>query len=326
MRSAAKLELKRYSTADLPPADRHEAWINRDWPSLAPVYRTTPLEPFDTVSDRLRLGDLVVHYSSITAQRWERDAAMRRSCDSDSLTVAITLAGEARGIMGERAFRTGAGSVMLSDLSQTSSHESTASRTILLALPRAVATEAGLKVAELHGAVLRSSAAAMLGPHLMGLRKAVPELMEEDGPLLARSVLDLLGLAVATSGRVGAAPALGRGAAELAARWAIERELGSPRLTIANLCRRLQVSRTTLHRLFETEGGVQAYIRGRRLEAVRRALSDVAGDEPIYALAERLGFSDAAHLSRLFRARYGLTPSDYRAKARDERGADPPAR
>jgi AraC-like DNA-binding protein len=30
-----------------------------------------------------------------------------------------------------------------------------------------------------------------------------------------------------------------------------------------------------------------------------------------------LGFSDAAHLSRLFRARYGSAPSDYRAGMRD---------
>ena len=55
---------------------------------------------------------------------------------------------------------------------------------------------------------------------------------------------------------------------------------------------------------------MQAYIRGRRLEAVRLALADPAAREPIYTLAERFGFSDAAHLSRLFRARYGLTPSD----------------
>jgi AraC-like DNA-binding protein len=48
---------------------------------------------------------------------------------------------------------------------------------------------------------------------------------------------------------------------------------------------------------------------------VRRALLDPARDDPLYVLAERLGFSDAPHLSRLFRARYGLTPSAWRARA-----------
>ncbi|HKR24793.1 MAG TPA: hypothetical protein VJS15_06005, partial [Allosphingosinicella sp.] len=199
--AAAKLVLHRFSTADLPIGQRHEAWRNRDWPSLAPGYRTVPLQPFDTASDRLRIGPLVVQYSRISAQRWERDAAMLRSHDPDALNVVITLAGQARGVMGARTFRTGAGSVQLCDLAQTSLHESTASRTVLVSVPRAVAAERGLDVAGLHGVVLRSSAAAMLGPHLLGLREAVPELTEEDGPLLARGFLDLLSVAVASSER-----------------------------------------------------------------------------------------------------------------------------
>lgn len=325
MRSAAKLALQHYSTADLPLGQRHEAWVNRDWPSLAPIYRTVPLEPFDTVSDRLRLGELVVHYSRISAQRWERDISMLRSHDPDALTVVITLAGAARGVMGARSFRTGAGSVQLCDLAQTSSHESTASRTILVTVPRALAIERGLDVSGLHGAVLRSGAAAMLGPHLLGVREAVPELIVEDGPVLARTFLDLLSIAIASSERGATSPANGRGSAPATlARAEIEQQLGSPSLTIANLCRRLGMSRTGLHRLFEAEGGVQAYIRDRRLEAARRALADPAGAEPIYALAERLGFSDGAHLSRLFRARYGLTPSDHRARAKGEGATDRP--
>ena len=85
---------------------------------------------------------------------------------------------------------------------------------------------------------------------------------------------------------------------------------------MANLCRRLGLSRSSLHRLFEQEGGVQAFIRERRLEAARLALGDPANREPIYAIAERLGFSDAAHLSRLFRERFGQSPSDFRMQSR----------
>jgi AraC-like DNA-binding protein len=314
MRSAKCLAVERYATVDLSPVDRHEAWVHRDWPSLAPVYRTIPIEPFDVVSDRLRLGQLTVTYCGMTGQRWERDASMLRSHDPDAMCAAITLAGEARGIMGEKAFRTGAGCVQFTDLTQPSAHVSSASHTILCAVPRALAAQRGLDVSALHGLVLRSGAAAMLGPHLLGLRRAAPDLAAADAPLLERTVLDLLVLAVGASGREVSLPASGRAAAMLiAAREEIERRLESPSLTIANLCRALGISRTTLHRLFEPEGGAQAYIRTRRLEAAKRLLADPGNMEPIYAVAERLGFSDAAHLSRLFRARYGLTPSDYRA-------------
>lgn len=320
MRSAARLAIQHYSTAELPARDRHEAWANRGWPSMAPAFRTTPLQPFDTASDWLRLGELVIHYTRMTGQRWERDAAMLRSHHPDALSVAITLAGEARGRMGETDFRTGAGSVQLCDLAQTSIHESAASRTILVSVPRPIAAARGLDVKALHGTVLRSGAAALLAPHLLGLRETAPELDLDDGALLGRTVLDLLCVAVASSGQAAAPSAAARtGASAIAARREIEALLGSPSLTAASLCRRLGVSRTTLHRLFEAEGGVQAYVRGRRLEAARRALADPANAEPIHALAERLGFSDAPHLSRLFRTRYGLAPSDYRAWARAAR-------
>jgi AraC-like DNA-binding protein len=313
MRNRASLSRQYFSTSGLPAGDRHEAWVNRHWPSLAPVYRTTPLEPFDTASESLQLGALNVHFTAMTAQRWERDPAMRRSWDPDALAVAITVAGEARGTMGGHAFRTGPGSVQLTDLAQASAHESTASRTIFIAIPRATAAERGLDVGALHGRVLRSGAAAMLAPHLLGVREAAGELSANDGALLAGTFLDLLGLAVATADRPAQRANAGRAGAAFAARAAIEDGLGAPS-SIAGLCRKLGISRTTLHRLFEGEGGVQAYMRGRRLEAVRRALLDPGCTEPLYALAERLGFSDAAHLSRLFRAHYGLSPSDYRAR------------
>lgn len=311
MRGSSMLSVQYYSTADLPAAERHEAWVGRHWPSLAPIFRTAPLEPFDTRSETLQIGELAIVFSTITAQRWTRDRSMLRSSDPDSLLVIITAAGQAQGVMGDLGFRTGTGSVQLTDTSQTSVHDSTASRTIMISIPRAVATARGLDPRALHGRVLPSSAATMLGPHALGLRAAAPELTEADGAIAASTFLDLLGLAVATS-----EPRIqrtSRAAAGALARATIEAGLGQPSLTIAGLCRQLGISRTSLHRLFEEEGGVQAYIRGRRLEAVRRSLIDPLGREPIYAIAERLGFSDAAHLSRLFRARYGLTPSDFRA-------------
>lgn len=316
MRSRSGLGLHRFSTSDVPAQDRHETWVNRDWPSLAPVYRTEPLEPFAVASESLRLGQIFVHYTTITAQRWIRDRDMLRSWGPDALTVVLTLEGEAHGTLGKRAFRTGPGSVQLCDLSQSSSHISSASRTILVIIPRAAATARGLDVAALHGIVLHSGAAAMLAPNLLSLREVAPTLTDEEGVLLGGTFLDLLVLALASVGHPGQVAATGRSAASLIARRTIEQRLGSPALTIANLCRELAISRTTLHRLFENDGGVQAYIRGRRLEAVRVALGDPAGVEPIYALAERFGFSDAAHLSRLFRTRYGFTPSDHRAQAR----------
>jgi len=100
------------------------------------------------------------------------------------------------------------------------------------------------------------------------------------------------------------------------ARAEIETRLGSATLTVATLCRVLGMSRSALYRLFEDEGGVHAYVTRRRLESVAAALGESSERDRIADIAERWGFCDAAYLGRLFRERFGMTPSDYRAFSR----------
>jgi len=311
------IRVDRFSTDGIAPRDRHEAWANRLWPSIGPLFESKPTEDFHNRTDTVDLGTFKLFYSGITASAWERSAEMLRSHDPEALNVLLMLEGSAKGEMAGGAFRHTPGTVLFGDVAQTSRHVSTASRTVRLVLPRAQALEMGFDMRAMHGLVLDSQASLLLTQHLAGLPRLLPELHAEDGPRVARTVLDLLALAVSVSGRVTPPdPNTRRSIAAIRARDEIERRLESPNLTVDQLSGSLGISRTSLQRLFEGEGGVGTYIRGRRLEAVRRALDDPRNGETIAAIADRLGFSDAAHLSRLFRARYGRTPTDYRAAAR----------
>lgn len=71
-----------------------------------------------------------------------------------------------------------------------------------------------------------------------------------------------------------------------------------------------------LQRRFTAEIGVPpaAYVGRVRLEAARRAL--VEGDEPVDAVARRLGFGTAETLRRTFHRHLGVAPSEYRARFR----------
>ncbi len=51
---------------------------------------------------------------------------------------------------------------------------------------------------------------------------------------------------------------------------------------------------------------------GQRLDRACAALGQLEPPEPISNIAHRLGFGDATHLSRSFRKRYGMSPSEYR--------------
>jgi AraC-like DNA-binding protein len=69
-----------------------------------------------------------------------------------------------------------------------------------------------------------------------------------------------------------------------------------------------------LHKLFETEQATVAdWVRRRRLERCRRDLLDPGlSHEAASTIADRWGFTSAAHFSRAFRAEYGLPPGEYR--------------
>lgn len=305
-----------YSTAGMPPEERHEAWSERAWPSVAAVFASTPIGEFSTSADFVPLGAMMVSYSEGTARQLDRTSEKIASDGIDVLGVGILLEGTMQGMAAARPFRIEAGEIVLLDAGQPSEVSLSVSRSIQLAVPRAMASEAGFDVAAMHGLVIKAAAATMLVSHVRRVREALPYLSAEEGPRVARTVLDMLVLAVHATERsdfvAEEAPA---SSLALRARSEIRDNLGSPSLTIANLCRRLHVSRSTLHRLFEAEGGVQSSIRNMRLDAARLALLDPETRERIGDLAERLGFSDAAHLSRLFRTRFGETPSACRVRA-----------
>ncbi len=305
--------MHRYTTADIAPGDRFDAWQSH-WPNAAPLFDTEPLEAFRVSSELTRLGEIGFMYTDIASQRWKRDQRLV-DMGRDTIAVAVNLDGKAAGIAGRNDWAQMPGAAVIVDHRQTSLHDSAGGRSIGFSVPRQLAIEAGLDVAALHGMVLSPAESAMLTSHMLNVRDALPRFAEEDAHQLGKSLLDVLVLTLKGASRTEA-----RGFREdvatllLRARQEIHAHLGSSMLTIPNLCRKLGVSRSTLHRVFEPMGGVQTYIRDMRLEAARQTLLNPESVERIGDLAERLGFSDAAHLSRLFKARFGENPSDCRAR------------
>lgn len=93
----------------------------------------------------------------------------------------------------------------------------------------------------------------------------------------------------------------------------IAESLQDARLAAPYLCAQMSVSRTSLFRLFVHDGGVATFIRGRRIEAVHDTLMSDGHDLSVKELARSWHFSDAAHLTRLFKRRYGWPPKQYRS-------------
>lgn len=149
---------------------------------------------------------------------------------------------------------------------------------------------------------------------------AVPELQH----LAATHVHDLLAVALGAT-REAEEVAEGRGvrAARLRAVKAdIAENLGDPRLSADVVARRHQISPRYVQMLFEGEGTTfTQFVLGQRLARAYQTLTDPRwAGRSIAAVASGAGFGDVSYFNRVFRRRFGATPSQVRhASAREGR-------
>lgn len=86
------------------------------------------------------------------------------------------------------------------------------------------------------------------------------------------------------------------------------------KITLTEICRAIGCSKSTLISIFKQEYGttVNAYISEVRIAEAKELLS--ATEKSISEIAEITGFYDQAYLSKVFSARMGISPSEYRRK------------
>ncbi|MEU1669996.1 helix-turn-helix domain-containing protein [Streptomyces sparsogenes] len=162
----------------------------------------------------------------------------------------------------------------------------------------------------------RSGMGALFTRWLTDLNARAAEFTPADVPTLASVTLDLLASALARC--VEAEEALSPDARRRALRTRInafvEQHLADPDMTPRTIADAHHISLRHLQQLFaEDDTSPAAWIRHRRLERCRLDLTNPRlSARPVQAIAERWGFTNATHFSRLFRATYGIPPRDYR--------------
>lgn len=94
----------------------------------------------------------------------------------------------------------------------------------------------------------------------------------------------------------------------------VRQRLAEPGLSPVTIAREHNVSLRYLQKIFQEYGSSPArWIRDERLARCRAELADPSLDHlPVALVGERSGLYGASHFSRLFRERYGTTPSEYR--------------
>ncbi len=90
----------------------------------------------------------------------------------------------------------------------------------------------------------------------------------------------------------------------------IDGQLNNPRLDADLLCKVFGLSRASLYRLFQCQGGVDQTIRRRRLYRCFRELTQRGPHTTVRSVAERYGFHNPSHFTRSFKALFFVSPSE----------------
>lgn len=95
----------------------------------------------------------------------------------------------------------------------------------------------------------------------------------------------------------------------------VRARLHEPGLSVASVAAQLRLAPSTLHRAWAGEPcSLADWIWAQRLDAARRDLCDpTLATRSVSQIAFSWGFSDAAHFSRAFRARFRCAPSELRS-------------
>ena len=144
----------------------------------------------------------------------------------------------------------------------------------------------------------------------------LPSMTADERSQVGRHLVDLLIMAVAGDERALTSGGTTVRAAHLArVETYIRAHLGARDLKPDDIAAACGISLRYLHDLFRGTGEtLSEWIRSQRLFACRDALGNPADRRSIAEIAYDWGFGDQAQLSRHFRARFGMTPSDYRGR------------
>ncbi|WP_333762804.1 helix-turn-helix domain-containing protein [Streptomyces sp. IBSBF 2390] len=262
-----------------------------------------------------RLGSLRVAAVESDAQRISRTTAHTGGSDP-CVAVHVQTAGRATLLQDGRRVTAGPGDMMVYDTARPYTldfPERFAGRVVQL--PRRALDVPDEHLRDITATPITATAGlgAILTPFLATLVGEAHSCPPAVAGRLASSAVDLFTTLVAERSRAGIADTA-REQLVLRIRDHIDRHLGNPDLAPETVAGAHHISVRYLHRLFEDEGiTVARLIQRRRLQECARELARGGGAAPaVSAIAQRWGFVNPAHFSRVFRGAYGHSPREWR--------------
>lgn len=280
--------------------------------------RDTLTAPFHAAIDRYMVEDMLFTDCRSDGLSMERNVARISTDTMRHYAIQVFVEGSAGVVENMRRNPLPQqGGILLTDLGQPIRMHRGTMRALSVFVPRPMMDAIFLGAEAAHGRIVETNTplTRLAVEHLTALSCQIPRMTPEAAAESMRASVQLITAAYRNRAQLDdGARAAARSAMLARARRLIDADPGAAGLSPDKLLAKMEISRPTLYRLFEQEGGVQAYIRMSRLRAAAADLVKFP-QVPISNIAYGLGFNSASDFTRAFRRALGMSPSDLRAYA-----------
>jgi len=255
-------------------------------------------------------GEMILGATSFNSQLCRRTRRNIAHEPLDSYIMQLILSGPYTGDFNGTSVSVRPGDIFFLDLDQPLDSRKEPGERLSLVIPRHE-IQRMFPNRNLHGHVLSSDWAAtrLLSHYIKGIAEVLPEIAAGEAAAVQSSVLSLVGATLnGIDAAWGTPPDLPIRSRILGY---IERHLGDPAFGPHSILSEFPVSRSSLYRAFERDGGIARLIREKRLDRAYALLtSRQAGARSVKDAASRAGFTESAQFARFFRERFGMQPHE----------------
>lgn len=276
--------------------------------------------PFAGDIEQAASGDIRISRVTASPHRVIRRAEHIKGARGDRVFVNLQISGIGQTLQGERRLRTGPMDIAIADTLRPFEIEHRDRFSLFsVEVPRRLVPAELLREGRL--ALSASRWGREIAKLMMGQASLAtdPRAKPEAVALLSRHVVDLLGVGLDEM----RGPESGVRSREVKAELIeshIERNFRDPCLSAAATARAFSISERYVHKVFAARGiAFSERVNEMRLEECARALAEPRAAKRFVAnVAQDAGFSDVSHFNRLFKAKFGETPTAYRVRLRGQ--------
>lgn len=277
-------------------------------------------DPFQATFDLYHFGHSVLGGLSSSTARYVRSQRKAARDGLDAILIHLFLEGGVEFGVGQRTTYAEAGDIVVFDLAQPVDNINRKFRHITSMWPRTVLEETVPNISSWHGLTLpkESPVTQLLRQHLISSFDLAAHFSVEEGLRVEKATLTLAGAAMvgqSLNEESAGTPAMKELLAYQIKRY-IRQNLGLADLSPNQIAQHFGISRRQLYHVMEPVGGISAYQRHLRLQ---RCMGDLQNSDHAHLtlseIAYRWGFKHPSTFNRNFRAAFGTTPGEVRARA-----------